>query len=207
MIPPRRAPADTAPLRVYFVRHGETAWALTGQHTGRTDLGLTAHGEDQARELEPRLRGIRFADVLRSPRGRAQRTCELAGLDAAAAIEGDLAEWDYGDYEGRTSVDIVAGRPGWDLFRDGCPNGEMPTQICVRVDRLIARLRALRGNVVLFSHGQLGGVLAARWLGLPLAAARHFPLGTASLSVLSSDPHHPEVAVIAQWNAAARPQQ
>lgn len=191
------------PLRLYLIRHGETEWSLSGRHTGRTDLPLTARGEDEARELAQRLREIRFAHVLTSPLERARRTCELTGLGAAAAIDADLAEWDYGDYEGQRSVDIRKQRAGWNVFRDGCPGGEMPAQVSGRADRLIAHLRALDGNVALFSHGQFGCVLAARWIGLPLLDAQHFALGTASLSILGFDPHHPEVAVIALWNAAS----
>jgi broad specificity phosphatase PhoE len=190
------------PLRLYLVRHGETAWSLSGRHTGRTDFPLTAHGEEQARELAQRLRGVQFNHVLTSPRLRARRTCELAGMAAAAAIEPDLAEWDYGDYEGQRSVDIRKQRAGWNIFRDGCPQGEMPAQVAERADRLIARLRALDGNVALFSHGQFGCVLAARWIGLPLAEAQHFAFGPAALSILGHDPHHPTVAVIALWNCA-----
>ena len=191
------------PLRLYLIRHGETEWSLASRHTGRTDLPLTARGEDAARELAPRLREIQFAHVLTSPLERARRTCELTGLGAAAAIEPDLAEWDYGDYEGQRSVDIRKQRAGWNVFRDGCPHGETPAQVCERADRLIAHLRALEGNVALFSHGQFGCVLAARWIGLPLVEAQHFALGTASLGILGFDPHHPEVAVIALWNAAS----
>jgi probable phosphoglycerate mutase len=190
-------------LRVYLLRHGETEWSLSGRHTGRTDVPLSARGEDEARGLAPRLREIQFAHVLSSPLQRARRTCDLTGLGAAAAIEPDLAEWDYGDYEGQRSVDIRKQRADWNIFRDGCPHGESPAQISGRTDRLIAHLRALDGNVALFSHGQFGCVLAARWIGLPLAEAQHFTLGTASLSILGHDPHHLEVAVIALWNAAS----
>jgi probable phosphoglycerate mutase len=188
------------PPRLYFIRHGETEWSLSNQHTGRTDIPLTARGEDEARRLAQRLQGILFAHVLTSPRLRARRTCELAELGAVAKIEPDLAEWDYGDYEGRRSVDIRIERPDWNVFRDGCPQGETPAQVSARADRLIARLRAFDGTVAIFSHGQFGCVLAARWIGLPLQKAKHFQLGTASVSILSSDPHHSEVPVIAQWN-------
>jgi probable phosphoglycerate mutase len=191
------------PTRLYLVRHGETEWSLTGRHTGRTDIALTARGEDEARGLASRLRDIRFARVLTSPLQRARRTCELAGLSAVAAIETDLAEWDYGDYEGQRSADIRKHRAGWNVFRDGCPHGETPAQVSDRADRLIARLRALDGNVALFSHGQFGCVLAARWIALPLIEAQHFALDPASLSILGYDPHHPEVAIIALWNAAS----
>jgi probable phosphoglycerate mutase len=189
-------------LRLYIVRHGETAWSLSGQHTGRTDLPLTARGEEEARALQPWLRRIRFVRVLTSPLQRARRTCELAGLGAAAAVEPDLAEWAYGDYEGRLSRDIRIERPGWNVFRDGCPNGEMPDQVAARAERLIARLVAIDGNVAVFSHGQFSRVVAAQWIGLPVVDSQHFALGTASLSVLSFDPAHPEVRVVELWNAA-----
>ncbi len=188
-------------LRLSFVRHGETTWSLTGQHTGRTDLPLTTHGEEEARELGRHLRGIPFAHVLTSPLQRARRTCELVGLETAAEVEPDLEEWDYGDYEGRRSADILQERPGWNLFQDGCPHGETPAQVSDRADRLIARLRTLEGNVALFSHGQFGSALAVRWIALPLLEAQHFPLGTTSLSILTYDPHHPETPVIALWSA------
>ena len=190
-------------LRLYLIRHGETEWSLTGQHTGRTDIGLTSHGEDEARELGKHLQGIRFAHVLTSPLRRARQTCALVGLDKVPEIEADLMEWDYGDYEGKRSVDIRKQRPDWNVFRDGCPHGEMPAQVLQRADRLIGRLRRLNGKIALFSHGQFGAVLAARWIGLPVVEARHFSLGTASLSILSFDPHHSEVPVIALWTAAS----
>ena len=191
------------PLHVYLIRHGETEWALSSRHTGRTDIPLTANGEDEARELGKHLRDVQFTHVLTSPLNRARQTCALVGLDNIPEIEPDLAEWDYGDYEGKRSVDIRKGRPDWIVFLDGCPHGEMPAQVSERADRLISRLRTLDGKVALFSHGQFGGVLAARWIGLPLVEARHFPLGTASLSLLSFNPYHPEVPVIALWNAAS----
>ena len=190
-------------LQLYLVRHGETEWTLSSRHTGRTDIPLTAHGEDEVREWGQRLCRIPFDHVLTSPRQRARRTCELVGLGGVAKIEPDLAEWDYGDYEGLRSVDIRKDRLGWNVFRDGCPNGERPAQVCARADRLIARLRALDGYIALFSHGQFGGVLAARWIGLSVIEAQHFPMGTASLSILRNDPHHPEVPVIELWNSAA----
>jgi broad specificity phosphatase PhoE len=189
------------PPRLHLIRHGETEWSVSGQHTGRSDIALTARGEDEARTLAPRLQDIQFAHVLSSPLKRARQTCELSGLGAAAVINTELAEWDYGDYEGQRSADIREQRPDWNLFRDGCPRGEMPAQVSDRADRLIATLLALDGNVALFSHGQFGCALAARWIGLPLIEAQHFKLGTASLSILGHDPHHPEVAVIALWNS------
>jgi broad specificity phosphatase PhoE len=192
---------DTAACpTLYLVRHGETEWSLSGQHTGRTDIPLTARGVEEARALAPRLQETQFDQVLTSPRRRARQTCELVGLLSQAAIDEDLAEWDYGDYEGRRSVDVLKERPDWNLFRDGCPHGETPAQVRDRADRLIARLRPHVGNIALFSHGQFGSVLAVRWIGLPVLAAQHFPLGPASLSLLGYDPHHRGVAVIALWN-------
>jgi broad specificity phosphatase PhoE len=190
------------PLRLYLVRHGETEWSLSGQYTGRTDIPLTAHGEDAAREVGQRLRSFPFAHVLTSPLQRAQQTCALAGLAPPPEIEPDLAEWDNGDDEGGTPTDILESRPGWNLFRDGSPHGETPTQISNRADRLIARLRLLDGNIALFSHGHFGRVLAARWIGLSVEQAQHFLLGTASLSVLCFGHDHADQPVIALWNSA-----
>ena len=188
-------------LRLYLIRHGETGWSRSGRHTGRTDIPLTPSGEDEARELGKHLRDISFAQVLTSPLRRAVQTCSLAGLDKNPEIEPDLAEWDYGDYEGQRSVDILEARPDWNVYRDGCPGGEMPAQVSARADRLISRLHKLDGNIALFAHGQFGSVLAARWIGLAVAEAEHFMLGTASLSILAFDPHHAGVPVIALWNA------
>jgi broad specificity phosphatase PhoE len=187
-------------LQLYFARHGETEWSLSGQHTGRTEIPLTPRGEAKARELGTRLSGIQFTHVFTSPRRRARRTCELAGLGATAQVEPDLAEWDYGDYEGLLSVEIHKNRPNWNIYTDGCPNGESPQQISDRADRLIARLSKLDGNVALFSHGHFGRVLAARWIGLPVVDARKFQLDTASLGILGSEANHPEVRLIALWN-------
>jgi broad specificity phosphatase PhoE len=188
--------------RLYVIRHGETAWSLSGRHTGRTNLPLTAHGQGGARVLGKYLRDIQFAHVLSSPLQRARRTCELAQPEAVAEIEPDLAEWDYGDYEGKHSAHIRKVQPGWSVFRDGCPGGEMPDQISARADRLIARLGAIKGNVALFTHGQFARVLAARWIGLPVAIGVHFSLDTASLSILGDNPDHPDVRVMSLWNFA-----
>jgi probable phosphoglycerate mutase len=185
--------------QVYFFRHGETAWSLSGQHTSRTDIPLTEQGEQNARELGQRIQSVRFDRVLTSPRERARRTCELAGLGAAAEVEPDLAEWDYGDYEGRRSVEIRRGRPDWNLFRDGCPHGESPGDISERADRLIARIRSYEGNVAAFSHGHFGRVLAVRWIGLPVIEAEHFLLSTASISILGFDNNS---SAIVRWNAS-----
>lgn len=191
---------DPAPLRLYLIRHGETEWSLSGQHTGRTDPALTARGEDQARALEPLLRAVPFDRVLTSPARRAQRTCALAGLGAVAEVEPDLAEWDYGEYEGRTSHDIRQDRPGWNVFQDGCPGGESVKAVSLRADRLIARATASHGKFALFSSGQFGCSLAARWIGLPVLQAQHLLFGTACVSILATNPAHPDLRVIALWN-------
>jgi probable phosphoglycerate mutase len=186
---------------LYYIRHGETEWSLTGQHTGNTNLPLTEVGEWQARALSPWLAAIAFTHVFTSPLGRARRTCELAGLGAAAVVEPGLTEWDYGDYEGKMSRDIRERHPGWNCFVDGCPGGEMPDQISDRADRLIQKLAALRGKIALFSHGEFAGALTARWIGLPVSQGAHFCLDTASLSILGRNPGHPEVRAIGLWNA------
>jgi broad specificity phosphatase PhoE len=192
-------------MQLYLIRHGETKWSISGQHTGRTDIPLTAHGEDEARNLAPVLREVGFARVLTSPRQRAQRTCALARLGSACEVEPDLAEWDYGEYEGQRTVDIRERRPDWNVFQDGCPGGETTTQVSDRADRLIARLLALSGNIALFSHGQFGCVLAARWIGMPTIEGQHFALGPASVSMFGFESSHPDVPVIALWNATPAP--
>ena len=205
--PPPAPNAEPKAPRVFYFRHGETLWSLSGQHTGATDIPLTAHGEAQARSLEPVVASLSPTHVFASPRIRAIRTCELAGAAIHPVIEPDLAEWNYGDYEGLRSAEITSIRPGWNIFRDGCPNGESPVQISERADRLIARLREMEGDVALFSHGHFGAVLATRWIGLDVIAGQHFPLSPASTSILSRDPRHADIPVLAQWNSApaARP--
>ena len=188
-------------LRLYLVRHGETAWSLTGQHTGLTDIALTAHGEEEARALAPRLRTTSFARILTSPLRRARQTCELAGFGAEAHIEPDLIEWNYGDYEGQRTADIRRTHAGWNVWVDGCPHGESPANITDRADRLLGHLRPLSGNVALFSHGQFGAALAARWIDLAVDEAQHLELGPASLSILEFECGHPTIPVIALWNA------
>jgi broad specificity phosphatase PhoE len=192
---------------LYVARHGETAWTVSGQHTGRTDLPLTERGEDNARRLGERLRGQTFATVLTSPLRRAARTCELAGFGGVAEVDNDLVEWDYGAYEGRRSVEIHAERPDWDLFRDGCPGGESPEQVGARADRVVTRVRAVDGDALVFSSGHILRVLAARWLGLPPAGGRYFLLGTASLGAMGYENARTR-PVIRLWNdiAAAREQ-
>jgi broad specificity phosphatase PhoE len=185
--------------KIYLARHGETEWSLSGQHTGVTDIPLTSNGERNARSLGERLKGTHFAKVLTSPLQRAKRTCELAGFGAGAEIDADLVEWNYGDYEGKRTADIRKERPDWYLFRDGCPGGETLAAIGARADRLIARLRAVGEDVLLFSHGHFLRVLGARWLALPASEARHFLLTTASLSVLGYE-HNLNEPVLRLWN-------
>ncbi len=185
--------------QIYLARHGETEWSLSGQHTGRTDIPLTEHGEQNARSLGERLRDLHFTQVWTSPMQRAKRTCELAGFGAQAQTDADLMEWDYGDYEGQRTADIRKTRPDWYLFRDGCPNGETPEAIGLRADRVVSRLRAIGGNVIIFSHGHFLRVLGARWLGLPVVDARLLLLTTASLSILGYE-HNLEEPVLRLWN-------
>ena len=180
-------------------RHGETAWSLSGQHTGRTDLPLTERGEEQARRLGSRLAGRSFARVFTSPLQRAVRTCALAGYGAVAQVDVDLLEWDYGSYEGRRTVEIHAERPDWDLFRDGCPGGESPAQVGARADRIVSRVRAVGGNVLVFSSGHFLRVLAARWLGLAPGDARYFLLDTTGFGALGYE-HALNQAAIDLWN-------
>lgn len=184
---------------IYLARHGETAWSLTGQHTGLTDLPLTKLGERNARRLRDRLSGLAFAKVFTSPLRRARRTCELAGFGSRAELVPDLVEWDYGEYEGRRTVEIRAERPDWQLFRDGCPGGESPQQVAARAERVVNCLRGLPGNIVLFSSGHFLRVLAARWVGLETSSARVFMLSTASLSALGYENSLAEPA-IPLWN-------
>ena len=172
---------------IYLARHGETAWSITGQHTGLTDLPLTERGERNARRLGQRLKDVKIKKVLTSPLERAMRTCELSGFCLMAQVDRDLVEWDYGQYEGRTTAQIRAERPGWQLFKDGCPGGETPEEVGSRADRIIEKVRTMEANVLLFSSADFLRVLAARWLGLEPAAGRLFVLGTASLSAVGFD--------------------
>jgi broad specificity phosphatase PhoE len=184
---------------IYLARHGETAWSLSGQHTGRTDLPLTERGQRNACRLGERLKGLAFVEVLTSPLQRAARTCELAGFGAVANVDRDLIEWDYGQYEGRCTAEIHAERPDWKLFRDGSPGGETPEQIGARADLVVNRVRRIQGNVLLFSSGHFLRVLAARWLGLEPGSGRYFLLDTASLSALGYE-HSPSEPAIRLWN-------
>jgi broad specificity phosphatase PhoE len=185
---------------IYLARHGETEWSLTGQHTGRTDLPLTENGERNALRLRERLSGLNFKSVFTSPLQRARRTCELAGFGSAAEIVSELLEWNYGEYEGRTSVQIHSESPDWQLFRDGCPGGETPEQVAIRADRVVQLLQTVGGNVLLFSSGHFLRMLAARWCKVePIIHARSFLLDTSSLSMLGYE-HSLSQPVIRLWN-------
>jgi len=190
--------SKTFPI-VYLARHGETAWTITGQHTGRTDLPLTPRGEADALLLKQRLNGLRFAQVFSSPLQRALRTCELAGFGPVAQVDADLVEWDYGEYEGRRTVDILKETPDWQLFRDGCPGGESPDRIAARADRIVERVRAANADVLIFSSGHFLRVLATRWANIALPYGKSLMLSTSSLSALSyeNSMSHP---VIRLWN-------
>jgi len=191
---------DTQLPVIYIARHGETAWTLTGQHTGLTDLPLTVQGERNARGLGELLKGLVFGKVFTSPLQRARRTCALAGFESVAEVDSDLVEWNYGAYEGRTTAEIRAERPDWQLFRDGCPGGESPVQVKVRADNVLNRVRAVGGDVLLFSSGHLIRVLAARWIGLePSLHSMSFLLSTASLSAVGYE-HDLSRPVIRLWN-------
>jgi broad specificity phosphatase PhoE len=202
------------PLKIYFIRHGETEWSLSGRHTGHTDLPLTPHGEVMARGLAATLMGIKFSLVLTSPRLRARSTCALAGLagkdngdgdsdgHGAAQIEPKLAEWDYGKYEGLRSEEIHSRRPHWDLWKNGCPGGEKPADVARRAEQLVGRLCGLNGNIALFSHGHFGRVLAAMWIELPVKQGRHFVIDPASIGILSLDASHSQRRVISLWNSS-----
>ena len=188
--------------QVYLVRHGETQWSLSGQHTGITDIPLTENGRKVAKLLEPVLAKQTFALILTSPLERARMTCVLAGLSACAEVDRDLMEWNYGAYEGLTPKQIHAQAPGWMLFSDGCPGGESLEQVGARVDRVIARVRAVEGHVALFAHGHIFRVFAARWLGLPATAGCHFLLDTATLNILS---YYRGIPAVKRWNAMLVP--
>lgn len=185
--------------RVVLARHGQTAWSLSGQHTGLTDLPLTATGEAEARSLAARLQAQRFARVLCSPLQRAVQTCALAGFGTRAEIDARLVEWHYGDYEGRTSAQIHALQPGWQLFRDGCPGGETPAQVAQRADSLVGTLRGFDGDTLLFSSGHFLRMLAVRWLGLPAQAGALLAIDTASLGVLGYE-HQVQQPTLRLWN-------
>jgi probable phosphoglycerate mutase len=190
--------SDTFP-KIYLARHGETAWSLSGQHTGATDIPLTENGERNARSLGERLRGTHFDKIITSPLQRARRTCELAGYGGRAEINPDLVEWNYGAYEGKRTADIRKERPDWFLFRDGCPGGESLADVGARADRVMARLRAFDADVLVFSHGHFLRVLGARWLGMAASDGRLLLLSTAALSILGYE-HSLDESVLRLWN-------
>ena len=184
-------------MEVFAIRHGETAWSLSGQHTGSTDIPLTENGRRVAKRLRGVLACQAFAAVFVSPMQRARETCAMAGLGAAAVVDRDLLEWNYGAYEGLTLKQIHEKAPGWTVFCDGCPGGETPEQVGARVDRVIARVRTIEGNVALFAHGHLLRVLAARWISLPPVGGQHFLLDTGTLCVLG---HYGNIPAVKTWN-------
>ena len=184
-------------MNVFVIRHGETEWSLSGQHTGTTDVSLTDNGRQQAERMRPVLARQTFALVLVSPLQRAHETCGLVGLAESAIVDPGLMEWSYGEYEGLTPRQIQAKRPGWLIFRDGCPGGETPGQVGARVDQVVARVRLAEGDVALFAHGHVLRVLAARWIGLPPRAGQHFLLNTGTMSILS---YYHEIPAVRIWN-------
>ena len=188
-----------AEAEIWLVRHGETEWSRSGQHTGVTDLPLTPAGEEAARALLPRLAEAEFDLVLSSPLQRARRTAELAGM-ADVELVPDLVEWDYGDYEGRTTADIRTERERWSIWTDGAPSGETPEDMCRRVDRVADRLRGVEGRALLVAHGHVLRALAARWIDAAVALGMHLPLDTARVGVLSYDRGVP---TLHRWNAEA----
>jgi broad specificity phosphatase PhoE len=193
----QRLTAEEVNANLFAIRHGETAWSLSGQHTGTTNIPLTESGRRLAERMRPVLAKNAFALVLCSPMQRARETCELAGLGDPAVIDDDLVEWNYGEYEGLTPKQIHETAPGWLIFRDGCPGGESPEQVGARADRVIARARATEGDVALFAHGHVLRVLAARWIGLPAASGQHFLLDTGTLCVLG---YYRDIPAVRVWN-------
>jgi broad specificity phosphatase PhoE len=185
---------------IYLIRHGETEWSRLGRHTSHSDIALTARGQEEAAAVRRRLAGVTFSHVVSSPRLRALRTREIAGLGQAVEIEPGVREWEYGDYEGLRSEEILRSNPAWNIYRDGCPHGELPAQIAARADDVAARLRAREGNVAVVSHGHFLRVLAVRWIGLPIEVAQYFALGTASLGILGFERESLDRPVIALWN-------
>ncbi|MDB6170270.1 MAG: phosphoglycerate mutase [Verrucomicrobia bacterium] len=186
--------------RIHLIRHGETEWSLSGRHTSRTEIPLTSEGEDQARRLGEQLRHVEFSRVFTSPRLRARQTCELAGFGPVAEVEAELREWDYGDYEGRTSAEIRAARVDWNLFVDGAAGGETPAQVFARAESFARHLHVMGGNILVFSHGHFLRVLAAAWAGFPVVQARRLGLDPGSLSILAFDHQRADSPIISLWN-------
>jgi probable phosphoglycerate mutase len=198
---------STALPKLYLARHGDTAWTDSHQHTGRTDLPLNERGEGHARELGERLQGFSFVRVFTSPLQRAARTCELAGFGAGAEVDHDLIEWDYGRFEGKLTSDVLKERPGWELFRDGCPGGESPQDVAARADRFIARVHDLGGDVLAFSSGHIIRMIAARWLGMPPGAGRVFFCRPASVGVLGFEHDSRDQPILRLWNYVSQPRE
>jgi broad specificity phosphatase PhoE len=191
---------EVNPPQVWLVRHGETEWSAAGRHTGRTDLELSPAGRQAAERVRRTLDGIAMTDVFTSPLRRAVETCRLAGFGDRAVVVPDLAEWDYGDYEGLTTADIRRSRPGWTVWRDGCPGGETASDVGARTDRVVARLREGTGDLAVFGHGHALRVLAARWIGLPAEDGALLALETAGVSLLGWER---EQAVVRRWNVTS----
>jgi probable phosphoglycerate mutase len=193
--------------RLFLARHGDTAWTDSRQRTGRTDLPLNERGEERAHDLGERLRRFSFARVFTSPLQRASKTCALAGFGEVAEVDQDLVEWDYGRFEGKLTKQVLKERPGWEMFRDGCPDGESPQDVAARADRFIARARAVEGDVLAFSSAHIIRMIAARWLGLPPAAGRLFFCRPASVGVLGFEHQSPDEPIIGLWNYVTRPRE
>jgi probable phosphoglycerate mutase len=198
-------PSDLPQL--FLARHGDTAWTDSHQHTGRTDIPLNASGEHHARQLGERLRSFSFVRVFTSPLQRASKTCEIAGFKAAAEVDPDLTEWDYGRFEGKLTKDIVAALPGWELYRDGCPGGESPEDVAARADRFIQRVHGLKGDILAFSSGHIIRMIAARWNGLIPAAGRVFFCRPASVGVLGFEHDSRDEPIIRLWNYVSEPRE
>jgi probable phosphoglycerate mutase len=193
--------------KLFLARHGDTAWTESRQHTGRTDIPLNQAGEERARQLGARLRRYAFACVFTSPLQRASKTCELAGFGAVATVDPDLVEWDYGHFEGMLTKQILKEQPGWELFRDGCPEGESPGDVAARADRFIARVRSIEGDVLAFSSGHIIRMVAARWLGLPAGNGRFFYCRPASVGVLGFEHKNRDEPIIGLWNHIVQPRE
>jgi probable phosphoglycerate mutase len=193
--------------RLFLARHGDTAWTDSRQRTGRTDLPLNEHGEEHARQLADRLQRFSFVRVFTSPLKRASKTCALAGFAEVAKVDPDLMEWDYGQFEGKLTRQILKERPGWELFRDGCPDGESPQDVAARSDRFIGRVRGVEGDVLAFSSAHIIRMIAARWLGLPPGAGRLFFCRPASVGVLGFEHNNRDEPIIGLWNYVAHPRE
>jgi probable phosphoglycerate mutase len=192
---------------LYLARHGDTAWTENGKHTGRTDIPLNEHGEEHARQLGERLRGFSFVRVFTSPLVRASRTCALAGFGAAAEVDPDLVEWDYGKFDGRTTADVLKEWPGWEMFRDGCPGGETADDVAARADRFIAKVQKIGGDVLTFSSGHMIRMIAGRWCGLAPTAGRIFFCRPASVGVLGFEHNQRDQPILNLWNYVSEPRE